>query len=232
MALLKLGDAASKNEDQHDMNLSPSHLVDAFGLIGIAAIIFAETGLLIGFFLPGDSLLFTAGAAAAGALPQLTFRPNIWVLLIVVIVAAIAGDQTGYLLGRRAGPALFDRPDRRLLKAEHRDRTIRFFDRHGPKAIVLARFVPIVRTLCPMVAGVGDMGYRSFVRYNVVGATMWGAGVTFLGYRFGNLAIVRDHLELSLLAIVAISVLPAVIAVVRERVRHDDRRVAEPKPQR
>ena len=213
------------------MNLSPSHLVDAFGLIGIAAIIFAETGLLIGFFLPGDSLLFTAGAAAAGALPQLTFRPNIWVLLSVVVVAAIAGDQTGYLLGRRAGPALFDRPDLRLLKAEHRDRTIAFFDRHGPKAIVLARFVPIVRTLTPVVAGVGDMAYRSFVRYNMAGAFMWGAGVTLLGYRFGNLAVVRDHLELSLLAIVANSVLPAVIAVARERCRHDDEpEVAEPTP--
>lgn len=201
------------------MNLSPSHLVDALGLLGIAAIIFAETGLLIGFFLPGDSLLFTAGAAAAGALPQLTFHPNIWVLIAVVVAAAIAGDQTGYLLGRRAGPALFNRSDRRLLKAEHRDRTIRFFDRHGPKAIVLARFVPIVRTLCPVVAGVGDMPYRSFVRYNVVGATLWGAGVALIGFRFGNLAIVRDHLELTLLGIVAISMLPAVIAVGQERYR-------------
>ncbi|HMS46671.1 MAG TPA: VTT domain-containing protein [Candidatus Microthrix sp.] len=232
MALLKLGDAASKNEDQHDMNLSPSHLVDAFGLIGIAAIIFAETGLLIGFFLPGDSLLFTAGAAAAGALPQLTFRPNIWVLIVVVVAAAIAGDQTGYLLGRRSGPALFNGTDRRLVKAEHRDRTIAFFDRHGPKAIVLARFVPIVRTLCPMVAGVGDMRYRSFVRYNVAGAVMWGAGVTLLGYRFGNLAIVRDHLELVLLGMVAVSVLPAVIAVARQRFRPDDPLDARTRPQR
>lgn len=136
-----------------------------------------------------------------------------------MVAAAIAGDQTGYLLGRRAGPALFNRSDRRLLKAEHRDRTIRFFDRHGPKAIVLARFVPIVRTLCPVVAGVGDMPYRSFVRYNVVGATLWGAGVALIGFRFGNLAIVRDHLELTLLGIVAISMLPAVIAVGQERYR-------------
>ena len=214
------------------MNLSPSHLIDAFGLIGIAAVIFAETGLLIGFFLPGDSLLFTAGAAAAGALPRLSFNPNIWVLILVVVVAAVAGDQTGYLLGRRAGPALFKRSDRRVLKAEHRDRTIAFFDRHGPKAIVLARFVPIVRTLCPVVAGVGDMPYRSFARVNVVGGVLWGAGVTLIGYRFGNMAVVRDHLELTLLVIVGISVLPAVFAVAQERFRSpDEPSVPQPTPQ-
>ncbi len=213
------------------MNLSPSHLIDAFGLLGIAAIIFAETGLLIGFFLPGDSLLFTAGAAAAGALPRLTFHPNIWVLVAVVVGAAMAGDQVGYLLGRRAGPAIFERSDRRLLKTEHRDRTIAFFDRHGPKAIVLARFVPIVRTLCPVVAGVGNMPYKSFVRFNVVGAVLWAAGVTLIGYRFGNMAVVRDHLELTLLAIVAISVLPAAVAVARERFRRaEDPGAGEPAP--
>lgn len=127
---------------------------------------------------------------------------------------------------------MFKRSDRRVLKAEHRDRTIAFFDRHGPKAIVLARFVPIVRTLCPVVAGVGDMPYRSFARFNVVGGVLWGAGVTLIGYRFGNMAVVRDHLELTLLVIVGISVLPAVFAVAQERFRSpDEPSVPQPTPQ-
>ena len=199
--------------------LDPQKIISRGGYLLIFAIIFAESGLLIGFFLPGDSLLFTAGMFAAGtfatAFPNV--QSNIWVLLIGVFVAAVAGDQVGYVFGRKAGPALFSRPDSRFFKQEHLEKAQEFFERHGPRAIVLARFVPIVRTFCPIVAGAGHMEYTTFVRFNVVGGLLWGVGVTLLGYYLGNVAIIADHVEIALLLVVAVSLIPIAIEVLRSR---------------
>jgi len=202
--------------------LDPENILNWLGplaLIGVTFIIFAECGLLIGFFLPGDSLLFTAGMFAAGTfedkLPNVQF--NIWVLCLGVFIAAVAGDQVGYLFGRKAGPALFSRPDSRFFKQEHLEKAQSFFEHHGPRAIVLARFVPIVRTFCPIVAGAGQMEYGTFVRFNVVGGFLWGVGVTLLGYFLGNVPLIADNIELALLMVVAVSLIPIAIEVIKSR---------------
>ncbi|UDY34870.1 VTT domain-containing protein [Dermatobacter hominis] len=199
--------------------LDPEKLIRSGGYILLFAIVFAESGLLIGFFLPGDSLLFIAGMASAGAFRTGTdsIHFNIWVVLIGVFVAAVAGDQVGYLFGRKAGPALFRRPDSRFFKQEHLEKAQEFFESHGPRAIVLARFVPIVRTFCPIVAGAGQMEYKTFVRFNVIGGFLWGIGVTTLGYFLGNVAIIRDNIEIALLLVVAVSLIPIAIEVIRSR---------------
>ncbi len=208
--------------------LDPEKIISRGGYLLIFGIVFAESGLLIGFFLPGDSLLFTAGMFAAGTFsdtfPNVNF--NIYVLLVGVFIAAVAGDQVGYLFGRKAGPALFRRPDSKLFKQEHLETAQDFFERHGPKAIVLARFVPIVRTFCPIVAGAGQMEYRTFVRYNVIGGFFWGIGVTLLGYFLGNVAFIKDNLEIAILLVVAVSVVPIVVEVVKSR--SERRRHAKP----
>jgi len=201
------------------VNLTPQHLIETFGLIGIAAIVFAESGLLVGFFLPGDSLLFTAGAAAAGVLSRLHVSFHIWTLMPLVVIAAIAGDQVGYLIGSVAGASLSSRPDSLFFRRRHLDRAIDFFERHGPRAIVLARFVPVVRTFCPVVAGIGTMPHGVFLRYNIVGGMLWGISITLLGYFFGQIGIVRNNLEVAILGIVALSLLPVVIEVIRHRRR-------------
>ena len=197
--------------------LSPEHLISTFGLIGLFVIIFAESGLLIGFFLPGDSLLFVAGAVAAGVIEDLDVTFNIWVLLIGVFLAAVAGDQVGYLFGRKVGPSLFRRPDSKLFRQEYVDKAQEFFERNGPRAIVMARFVPIVRTFCPIVAGIGRMPYATFVRYNVVGGLLWGVGVTLLGYFFGQIDVVKNNIEVAIIGVIAISLIPMVIELVRHR---------------
>lgn len=206
--------------------LDPQKIISRGGYVLIFGIIFAESGLLVGFFLPGDSLLFTAGMFAAGTFsktfPNVDF--NIWVLLVGVFLAAVAGDQVGYVFGRKAGPALFSRPDSRFFKQEHLEKAQEFFERHGPRAIVLARFVPIVRTFCPIVAGAGHMEYRTFVRFNVVGGFLWGIGVTLLGYYLGNVSIIADHVEIALLLVVAVSLVPVGIEMLRSR--RDKRREA------
>jgi membrane-associated protein len=201
-------------------------LVSALGpwaLVGIALIIFAECGLLLGFFLPGDSLLFTAGLLVANN--QYLHRP-LWLVCLLVAVAAIAGDQVGYLFGRRVGPALFRRPDSRLFKQQNLDRASAFFDKYGARSIVLARFVPVVRTFTPIVAGSTRMHYRTFVLYNVIGGTLWSIGVTALGYFLGQVAFVRDHIELILIGIVVVSVVPIGIELLRAR-RRDRRSLPE-----
>src|SRR3954452_14218759 len=201
--------------------IDPQELLHTFGTIGLFAIIFAESGLLIGFFLPGDSLLFVAGAVAAGGLekeiPDVNF--NIWVVLIGVFIAAVVGDQVGYLFGSKVGPALFRRPDSKLFRQEYVDKAQEFFDRNGPKAIVMARFVPIVRTFCPVVAGIGKMPYRTFVRYNVLGGLLWAVGVTLLGYFFGQIGAVKNNIEIAIIGVIAISLIPMVVEYVRHR-RH------------
>lgn len=198
------------------MTLSPPDLIQSFGLLGIAAIVFAESGLLVGFFLPGDSLLFTAGAIAAGVFTSISHL-NLAVLLPVVAVAAIAGDQVGYLFGNRVGATLVTRNDSRFFKREHLAKAQTFFDRHGPKALVMARFIPVVRTFTPIVAGAGAMHYRRFVAYNVIGGLLWSVGVTLLGYFFGQIGVIRDHIELALIGIVLVSFLPVVVELVRHR---------------
>ena len=199
--------------------LDPEKIISRGGYLLIFAIVFAESGLLIGFFLPGASLLFTAGMFAAGTfedkLPNVQF--NIWVLCLGVFIAAVAGDQVGYLFGRKAGPALFSRPDSRFFKQEHLEKAQSFFEHHGPRAIVLARFVPIVRTFCPIVAGAGQMEYGTFVRFNVVGGFLWSVGVTLLGYFLGNVPLIADNIELALLMVVAVSLIPIAIEVIKSR---------------
>jgi membrane-associated protein len=189
--------------------LDPEHLIEVVGLIGIFAIVFAESGLLVGFFLPGDSLLFTAGflASAPSSVDDSLHLPLGW-LLLGCFVAAVTGDQVGYLFGRRVGPALFRRPDSRFFKQDNVDKAQGFFDRYGAKTIVLARFVPVVRTFAPIVAGVSRMNYRTFVTFNVVGGFAWSIGITLLGYFLGQVEVIEQNLELAILSIVAISVVP------------------------
>ncbi|MEE1829176.1 VTT domain-containing protein [Streptomyces sp. BE20] len=204
--------------------LDPTYLISTFELIGILAIVFAESGLLIGFFLPGDSLLFTAGLLVAG---DTYLQQPLWLVCSLIVVAAVAGDQVGYLFGRKVGPSLFRRPDSRLFKQENVEKAAAFFDRHGPKAIVLARFVPIVRTFTPIVAGVSRMNYRTFVLFNVIGGVLWGGGVTVLGYFLGQIPFVREHIEAILIGIVLFSVVPVAVELLRAR---RSRPSAEPVP--
>ena len=173
------------------------------------AIVFSETGLLVGFFLPGDSLMFLIGAVAgAGNL-------NIFVVNLVLMAAAILGDSFGYALGRRTGPAIFDRPDSRWFRREHLARTHAFYEKYGGKTIVYARFVPIVRTFAPFVAGVGKMNYGRFISFNVFGGIGWVFGMTTLGYLLGGVPIVKQHLEKVILLIILISVAPVVVEGVK-----------------
>lgn len=196
--------------------LDPQHLVEAFGVLGVGVILFAETGLLIGFFLPGDSLLFVAGFAAAGGVPKVHL-PLGW-LLIAAVVGALAGAQVGFWIGRRVGAPLFERPDARLFKKKYVDRADYYFERFGPgKAVVLARFVPIVRTFLNPLAGVAGMRRRDFTTWNVVGGTFWAAGVTLLGYYVGNVDFVRRHIELLVLLVVLLSVIPILVEIQRTR---------------
>jgi membrane-associated protein len=175
--------------------LDPNKVLATFGTIGLLAIVFAESGLLFGFFLPGDSLLFTAGLLASQG------KLNLAVILAGCFVAAVAGDQVGYAFGNRVGPALFRRPDSRFFKQEYVEKAQGYFDRYGSKTIVLARFVPVVRTFAPIVAGVGSMSYRTFLTFNVLGGFLWACGVTILGYFLGEISWVRHNLELAILGV-------------------------------
>ena len=202
--------------------LDPQTLISNVGLFGLVLVVFAESGLLVGFFLPGDSLLFTAGLLVASSeTDALHLDQPLWLVLLLVAGAAIAGDQVGYLIGRTAGPAVFRRPDSRLFKQEYVDKTHEFFERHGGRAIILARFVPIVRTFTPVVAGVARMDYRTYLPFDVVGGLLWGVGMTLLGYWLGQVDFVRDHIELMAILIVLISVTPVVLELLRARRRVD-----------
>jgi membrane-associated protein len=188
-------------------------LVRVGGLTAMTAIIFAETGLMIGFFLPGDSLLVTAGVfAAAGHL-------DIWLLNVVLVIAAIVGDTVGYWIGRRAGPALFRRPKSLLFNPEHLRRAHDFYEKHGGKTIILARFMPIVRTFAPVVAGMGRMEYRRFLSFNIFGGLLWVVSMTLTGYFLGQIPGVREHIEIVILVVVFLSILPGIIAFAREWLR-------------
>src|SRR5574340_243482 len=184
------------------------------GWLGYSAlflIVFAETGLLVGFFLPGDSLLFAVGVVAgAGQL-------NIVVVNLLLMSEAIIGDTAGYMLGRKAGPHIFNRPDSRFFRREHLLRTKEFYEKYGGKTIVYARFIPIIRTFAPFIAGVGEMSYWRFVSYNVFGGIGWVFMMTMLGYKLGSVPFIRAHFEKVIVTIIILSVLPAVIEALKAR---------------
>jgi membrane-associated protein len=184
------------------------------GYAVLVAIVFTETGLLIGFFLPGDSLLITAGLVAA------TGHLNIWWLNVLLIAAAVIGDSVGYAIGWRAGPRLFTRPKSLLFNPKHIERTRAFYARHGSKTIVIARFVPIIRTFAPVVAGVGQMEYRRFVFYNIAGGVGWVTSMTWAGYLLGQaVPNISDHIHLVVGIVILLSLIPIVVELVRERRR-------------
>lgn len=179
----------------------------------VAGIIFAETGLLVGFFLPGDSMLFTAGMLMATG----TIHFPLWGAIPIIIVAAIVGNQCGYLIGSKLGPAIFNKPDSKLFKKEHVESANAFFEKHGGKALILARFVPIVRTFVPVIIGVAGMNKAKYFLYNVIGAVLWGGGVTLLGVWLGQFAWVEKNIDIIFIVIVLISVVPIIIEVIRGR---------------
>ena len=195
--------------------LDPETLLTSGGFIVLAAIVFAESGLLVGFFLPGDSLLFIAGflATSAGG----NHLNPIGLVMFVASSMAIIGDQVGYLIGNKLGPSIFNRPKSRLFDPQHVVKAQGFFNKYGARTIVIARFVPIVRTFAPVVAGVGDMDYKTFVRFNIIGGLLWGAGMPLLGYFLGQIDFVKHNIEAAILVIVFISVLPVVIEFVKHR---------------
>jgi len=201
----------------------PQKLVQSIGLIGLFLVIFAESGILIGFFLPGDSLLFAAGLVTAGLTTAdgtvwTLAGGNIAVVAIGCALAAIIGDQVGYAFGNKVGPSLFKRPESRLFKPAYVDQAEAFFEKHGSKSIVLARFVPIVRTFAPIVAGVSKMHYRTFVKFNIIGGVIWGAGFTLLGYWLGNsFPWIGKNIEYAIVLIVLISLTPVAIEFIRHR---------------
>jgi membrane-associated protein len=191
--------------------LDPEKLIETFGTIGVCAIVFAESGLFFGFFLPGDSLLVMAGVLSSKG----DYLPGLPILLPLLFVSAAAGDQVGYLFGRRVGPALFSRPDSRVFKQKHLQHAQDYFEKQGSKAIVLARFVPVVRTFCPIVAGVSKMPYRTFVTFNLIGALVWACGVTTLGYLVGE--ALEDYITFVIIGVVVLSLVPIVLEVRKHR---------------
>ncbi|HGF6560393.1 DedA family protein [Providencia sp. PROV188] len=197
--------------DVHLAELVAEYGVWVYGILFL--ILFCETGLVVTPFLPGDSLLFVAGALAA--LPSNDL--NVHVMVLLMIIAAIIGDAVNYTIGRIFGEKLFKNPDSKIFRRSYLDKTHQFYEKHGGKAIILARFVPIVRTFAPFVAGMGKMSYRHFAFYNVAGALLWVLLFTYAGYLFGDLPIVQKNLKLLIVAIIFISILPGVIEIIRHR---------------
>jgi len=206
--------------------LDSQHLLQQLGglaLWGTAAVVFAECGLFV-FFMPGDSLLFTVGLFVGKG----TIHHPLWLVCLVLSIAAFAGNAAGYEIGRKAGPALFHRPDSRIFKQQYVDQTVAFFDKYGARAIVLARFVPIVRTFITVTAGVGRMDRRKFLSYTAIGAVLWATGITVLGYFLGSVAFIANNLEAIALLIVLVSVLPMIVEVLRARSKRRNERYDEP----
>jgi membrane-associated protein len=172
-------------------------------------IVFAETGLLIGFFLPGDSLLVTAGFVSATFPDVLT----LWEVIVALCIAAIVGDSTGYYIGKKAGQALYNRPQSRFFRRDHLLKTKAFYEKYGGITIVLARFIPFARTFAPVVAGIGDMEYRRFLSFNIFGGIGWVVAMSLLGYLFGNIPFVQKHIEKAIVLVIILSVLPVIIHV-------------------
>lgn len=204
--------------------LNPETLLETLGpwaFWGAVAIIFAECGLLIGFFLPGDSLLFVVGLFIAQGIIDI----NIYLAAAILALAATLGNLTGYWIGAKAGPKLFDRPDSRLFKKEYVVKTHEFFERYGARAIVLARFVPIVRTFITAIAGIARMDFRRYFFYSAIGAVLWAAGLTIAGYFLGSIPFIKNNLEVMIIVVVIISVLP--IGIEYYRHRRQQKRAAE-----
>jgi membrane-associated protein len=197
--------------------LDPTHLINTYGIWGVFAVVFAESGLFFGFFLPGDSLLVTAGLLAS------THRAgdvhlNLAALLVGIPIAAIAGDQVGYWFGDRVGPTLFSRPESRLFRPEHLQKAHEFLERRGARMIVLARFVPAVRTFTPIAAGATRMRYRVFVPFNVLGGVLWGCGVTLAGYALGSSVKNLDrYLVPIILVVILVSLIPIALELRKAR---------------
>ncbi|MFG2327887.1 VTT domain-containing protein [Streptomyces sp. NBC_01723] len=205
--------------------LSPDYLIETFALPGILLIVFAESGLFA--FLPGDSLLFTAGLFVAQG--EYISQP-LWLVCALIVLAAVIGDQVGYMIGKFLGPKLFNRPNSKLFKKENLEKAHEFMEKYGPKAIVLARFVPIVRTFAPIVAGAGRMKYRTFLTYNVIGGVAWGTGVTLAGYWLGQIEFIRTNVEPILVLIVVVSVVPIAVEYLRERRKKKQAAATAPTP--
>ncbi len=192
--------------------LDPQYLISTLGLIGVCVIVFAESGLFFGFFLPGDSLLFTAGLLASQG------HMNIVLLVTGCIVAAIAGDSVGYAFGRKVGKTLFTREDSFFFHKKHAERAERFYEKYGVKTIIIARFVPIVRTFAPIVAGVGNMHYRTFITYNIIGGVFWAGSLTLMGYFLGTLIPgISKYLDVIIIGIIILSFVPIAYEWIKER---------------
>jgi membrane-associated protein len=190
--------------------IGPDHLLSSFGLVGLAIVLFAECGLLVGFFLPGDTLLFAAGIAIATG----SIKTSLGAFLIVAPIAAVIGNLVGYWIGYRAGPVVFDRPNSRLFRPEYVERSHAFFGRYGAWTIIVGRFVPIVRTVATVMAGVGRMRFSLYALCTVVGGVIWADGVLLLGHQLGKVKFVQDnkgYIDYAVIAVVALSLLPAAI---------------------
>ncbi|HYF96844.1 MAG TPA: VTT domain-containing protein [Patescibacteria group bacterium] len=191
--------------------LDPNELIASGGLALIAFIVFAESGLLFGFFFPGDTLLFAAGILAAGG------EFNIIALILIIMVSAILGGQSGYYIGKRAGPRLFRKKDGIVFRQEYIDKSEKFYEKHGGKTIILARFIPVVRTFAPVVAGIGSMSYARFTAYNVIGGVLWATSVTLLGYYFGQQIPNVDAYILPIIALAMIaSIAPTIYHILKD----------------
>ena len=208
--------------------LQPETLITSFGafaMIGVCLIVFIETGLLVGFFLPGDSLLFVTGLMVASGAIQFplgdsSFTVPIWLACALISASAWLGDQTGYFIGRKSGPAIFNKPESKLFSHDNVARTNSFFERYGARAIILAHFVPVMRTFVPVAAGIGEMPYKKFLRYNFIGVIGWVTGVTLMGFFLGKIPFVAEHVEYFTIGFVVISTIPIVIEVLRARREH------------
>ncbi|MGK2884781.1 MAG: VTT domain-containing protein [Rhodococcus sp. (in: high G+C Gram-positive bacteria)] len=221
VSLLAASDPVTTNLALLPGFLDPVNLLNSFGtwvLVGLLLVVFIESGLLFPL-LPGDSLLFTAGLIAASKSEEIPPFAPIGVLLITIPIAAILGDQVGYFIGTKGGAALFKSNDARFFKKKYIDESHAFFEKHGPITIVLARFVPIVRTFAPVVAGASKMKYSIFLTYNVVGGVLWGAGVTLLGYMLGQIQFIRDNVDYIFIGIVLLSVLPIAVEVGKRMIK-------------
>ena len=195
--------------DQHLTALSAQYGMWIYAILFL--IIFCETGLVATPFLPGDSLLFAAGGiAAVGGM-------NIHIMVLILLVAAILGDAVNFMIGKYFGAKLFSNPDSKIFRRAYLEKTHAFYEKHGGKTIIIARFVPIVRTFAPFVAGMGDMHYGRFIRYNIIGAVLWVLSFSYAGYFFANIPVVKNNLALVMVAIIVISILPGVVEVIRAR---------------
>lgn len=197
--------------------LDPAHLIGTFGLLGVALVLFAETGILIGFFLPGDSLLFIAGLMTGGENPV----APLWLLLIVSILAAFAGDQLGYQIGASAGPAVLRSRAGRMIGEQRINNAREYFAKYGPRTVIIARFVPVVRTVVPVLAGINGMPRATFIKWNILGAFAWGTALPVAGHFLGQIGFIRDHIDLIVVGIIAISLIPVALQFFAARRTHD-----------